>query len=103
MARVAWSPDALADLDTICRHIASDSPTASRAFARRVRTAVARLADFPASGRVVPEAGSEALRELIVAPYRVIYTYSPSLVEIATIIHGARPLVRFDGEAGDME
>jgi plasmid stabilization system protein ParE len=49
-----------------------------------------RLADYPESGRVVPEVGSESLRELIIGRYRVIYRYRAPIVEIATVLHGAR-------------
>ena len=100
MARVIWSPEALDDLDEICRFIARDSPPASEAFARPVRAAVARLAVFPRSGRVVPELGMGTLRELIVGSYRVIYRYSETEVEIATILHAARPLTDMGSTEG---
>lgn len=37
-------------------------------------SAVERLADFPESGRMVPELGSPRIRELIFGTYRVIYS-----------------------------
>jgi toxin ParE1/3/4 len=92
VARVIWSPEALDDLDETCRSIARDSPARAEAFARRIRTAVEQLATFPRSGRIVPELQIELLRELIVGNYRVIYRYSETEVEIATILHAARPL-----------
>jgi toxin ParE1/3/4 len=76
--------------------MAHDSPAAAQAFARRVRAAVVRLADFPLSGRVVPEYGRQRIREIIVGNYRIIYRYSPEEVEIATVLHGARLLGGLD-------
>jgi plasmid stabilization system protein ParE len=45
---------------------------------------VERLADFPESGRIVPEVGSRRIRELIFGAYRVIYSVKRQ-VDILTI------------------
>jgi plasmid stabilization system protein ParE len=39
----------------------------------RLVAAVERLEAFPQSGRVVPERNDEAIREVIVRPYRIVY------------------------------
>ncbi len=52
---------------------------------------VERLADFPESGRVVPEVGVRRIRELIFGAYRVIYTVKDK-VEILTVHRGSQLL-----------
>ena len=51
--------------------------------------------DSPRSGRVMPELGDGAIREVIHGNYRIVYRLRHDLVEIATVFHGAR-LFRFD-------
>lgn len=55
---------------------------------------VVQLATFPGSGRVVPELDDSAIRELVEAPYRIIYTVRerPRRVVILVVHHGHRQL-----------
>ena len=76
----------------ICLFIARDAPRYANLFADRVFRATDRLAQFPKSGRVVPEIGRDDVREVIVQSYRVIYRLLPEEVEILTVHHGARLL-----------
>jgi len=75
-------------------HIQTDNPTAAHRFAEQIKSKVSRLADFPASGRIVPEFPGSGLREIIVGNYRIIYRAAkrPPRVEILTVRHGARLL-----------
>ena len=41
-------------------------------------------------GRVVPEAGNEALREIIRGNYRIVYRVKQDAVEVVTVFHAAR-------------
>ena len=50
------------------------------------------LEDHPLSGRVVPEVGDDAIRELIRGNYRIVYRLKQDVVEIVTVFHGARLL-----------
>jgi toxin ParE1/3/4 len=61
-------------------------------MARRIRTEAARLADYPLMGRVVPEYEDTSIRELIVAPYRVVYRIDVGLdtLYVVGIVHAAR-------------
>jgi len=45
-------------------------------------------------GRVVPEYGMEDLREVIVAPYRVLYIVKVDVVRIVGILDSRRDLRR---------
>ena len=56
----------------------------------RVLERVRSLADYPDSGRVVPELQRDDVRELIVPPYRVMYRRTADAVEIAAVRHAAR-------------
>lgn len=50
-----------------------------------------RLADFPESGRIVPEVDVRRIRELIFGAYRVIYSVKDK-VEILTVRRGSQLL-----------
>lgn len=90
MAHVIWAPAALDDADAIAAFIARDSPGAASLLVERFIEAVDRLTEFPELGRVVPEVGDPALRELIVSPYRIMYRVEGGAVWITAIVHGAR-------------
>lgn len=73
MARVAWTPQALDDLEAICRYIERDSPQMAKLLVQRAFALVERLEGFPRMGRMVPEVERDELRELILFGYRIIY------------------------------
>ncbi|MGH2599228.1 MAG: type II toxin-antitoxin system RelE/ParE family toxin [Dehalococcoidia bacterium] len=91
MARLIWLRSARADLREIYRYIARDSAAHATATIRRIRSSAERLADFPESGRIVPEHGDPMVREVIVSPYRVAYRYFPDrdLVQVFAVFHGS--------------
>ena len=88
--RLVWSPLADAQVDDAVAYIAADDLAAASAWLERLLERVRSLADYPDSGRMVPELQREDVRELIVPPYRVIYRRTADAVEIAAIRHGAR-------------
>jgi plasmid stabilization system protein ParE len=92
--KIIWSPEAVADLEQIRDYIARDSVNYALAMVDRVLAVVDGLADFPRSGKRVPEYGDAKIRQMIVGPYRIIYRISPDSIDIAAIIHGARDLRR---------
>ncbi len=89
---IRWTRLALADLVAIREYIATDNPTAADAMVTAVRDAVERLADFPQSGRIVPERRVQGYREVIVAPYRIVYTVVGGDVRILRVWHGRRSM-----------
>jgi addiction module RelE/StbE family toxin len=99
-APVVWTRPALDSLLDIARHIRLDKPSTARRFAATIKTKVARLQDFPDSGRLVPEFPSSGLRELLIGDYRVIYRVltSPAGIQILTVRHGSRLLGAGFGE-----
>jgi len=90
--KIVWSPLADEQVDAAVAYIAADDRTAALAWLERLLDRVRSLAQFPDSGRIVPELQRDDMRELIVGSYRVIYRRKADVVEIATIQHGARLL-----------
>jgi len=90
--RLIWSPSALLDVKDIAAFIADDSPPAAKRFVRNLFQAVERLADFPKSGRIVPEFGDPAIREVIRRPCRIVYRLDSleRTVQIVRVWHAAR-------------
>lgn len=89
--KVAWSPLALDRVSDIARHIAEDDPDAAERWVDELFDTVQRLADFPHSGRIVPEVGARRIREVIFGAYRVIYSVRDE-VEILTVRRGSQLL-----------
>ncbi len=94
MAEVIWTEPALNDLYEIVSHVAKDSPVYARRLGLRIVQAPRRLAEFPKSGRVVPEFNDEAIRELIYGAYRIIYIVRTQICYVVSVVHGSRDLLR---------
>jgi len=90
MGKVVWSPVARADLDAIADYIAKDSPARAAVFVDRLIEAAERLAEFPRSGRLIPEIGDPDSREILLGPYRIMHHIEGDAVIVVAIVHGAR-------------
>lgn len=101
MARVTWSPQALADLEAIGDYLARETPAYAQAFVDGAFVAVERLEAFPHSGRAVPEIEDAALREVIYKGYRIFHMVGGSEdepeVEVLSVFHSTR---QFGGGEG---
>ena len=89
--KVEWSPLALERVDDIAQYIARDDPDAAFRWVTDLFDTVERLADYPESGRIVPEVGVRRIREVIFGAYRVIYSVRGN-VEILTVRRGSQLL-----------
>jgi len=89
---VRWTPQAADDLQAIYDYIARDFEVYATSEVHRILEAVDQLAEFPLSGRVVPEHDVEEIRELVLAPYRVVYRYRSDVVVILTVFRAERML-----------
>jgi plasmid stabilization system protein ParE len=69
--RLDWSDRALERVRETARYIAADDPAAAVRWASELFDAVERLAEFPESGRLVPELEARGVRELVYGAYRV--------------------------------
>lgn len=94
--RVEWAPTALQDLEEILGYVAvEDSSEASERLASRILGRAASLASHPRRCRIVPElraVGVNEYRELIFAPYRVLFTVRKRAVWIAGLLDGRRDI-----------
>jgi addiction module RelE/StbE family toxin len=90
--KVIWSPSARDDLKEIVVYISEENPEAAERIGLSFIEASKSLARFEKKGRKVPEFGQEGLREIIMAPYRMIYQINSNSksLEIIRLWHGAR-------------
>lgn len=89
--KVEWSPLALERAEDIAQHIAQGNPDAAVRWVIELFDTVDRLADFPESGRIVPEVGIRRIREVIFGAYRVVYSVKEK-VEVLTVRWGSQLL-----------
>jgi len=82
--KIVWSPLALERVEDIAQYIAEDKPAAAVKWVDELFSTVERLADFPESGRIVPEVGAHRIRVVMFGAYRVIYSIKDQ-VDILTV------------------
>ncbi len=90
---VIWSRVAERDLVSIIKYIHSDSPVAAKDNLKKIKTSASKLNSFPQRGRIIPELQENGIlqyRELIVAPWRIIYRISDSNVYVLSVIDSRR-------------
>ena len=90
--RIAWSPRAVEDLETIAQYISADSTALCDGSGENNSPHRTKSLKFPFSGRVVPELGDEGIREWFAYSHRVIYRVEKEIVTVAAIVHGKRLL-----------
>ena len=88
--RVAWTGSAWQELESAADFIARDSPRYATALIAEARSASRSLQSSPLRGRVVPEVADQAVRELFVKSYRLIYEVRSDVVIVLAFVHGAR-------------
>ena len=88
--KVAWSPEAIEDLESIVEYIGRDSDFYARAVATKIVELARSIQSFPLAGRIVPELGDEKIRERLIYSYRVVYQVQEKRILIAAVIHGKR-------------
>jgi toxin ParE1/3/4 len=92
MVEVKWTSKAARDMKSIVEFIAKDSRSHARLLVIGAAQAADRIAEFPRSGRMVPELGDPAVREIILGSYRIVYRLNAKQAEVLTVHHGARLL-----------
>ncbi len=90
MIHIVWTDPAVSDLDSIHEYISRDSEIYADSVLSEIFDAVDRLIDYSQSGRVVPELEEPQTREIIVGNYRVMYEVQDDVIQILTVLHGAR-------------
>ena len=90
---IRLAASALADLEDIRDWYAErGAPEAGDRVVARIVERVEGLAEHPDLGRIVPEFEQPFLRELIHAPFRIVYRRDPDLVRIVRVWRGERRL-----------
>ena len=92
--KVHWTDTAEGHLDAIYAYIALDSPEYAKHMVDRLTRRSQQIADFPLSGRRVPEYDMDQIREVIEGPYRIIYHIKPDQIDVVAVIHGAMDALR---------
>jgi toxin ParE1/3/4 len=91
--KITFAGSAVSDLEGIRSWYADQQvPAVGESLLKEIMAEVERLADFPESGRVVPEFGIADLREIIHPPFRIVYRLDRSRVRIVRIWRGERLL-----------
>jgi plasmid stabilization system protein ParE len=92
VTEVRWTERAVEDLAAIKAFISQESPAYALAVVGRLYQAVGQLAQFPDSGRIVPEQARSEIRELVRPPHRIVYRRRPDLVEVLLVFRSSLPL-----------
>lgn len=100
MAVLKWRPQALKDLQAIEAYYENIAPEYARLFVANVFEKVQMLERLPHMGRMVPEIGDAAIRELLYRSYRIMYVVDSEEeeVEILTVMHSSRQFGSLDFE-----
>jgi toxin ParE1/3/4 len=93
--QVLWTHTAQQDLTEIIEYIAPDSVGTALDILHKLEIKAALLITLPNRGRVVPEllhTGISQYRELIIAPWRIIYRVESRQVLIMAVLDSRRDL-----------
>ena len=94
--KVHWTRTAENHLEALHHHISQDSPDYAKRIVDRLTSRSKQIADFPSSGRKVPEFNVDQIREVIDGSFRIIYRISPTQIDVLAVIHGAMNLTSRD-------
>jgi len=89
---VIWSEPARADLRSIHDFIANDSKHYAKKVTQDIAAKPDVLIELLRMGKVVPELGNEAIRELSLYSCRIIYEIREHDVVVLAVIHKRRDL-----------
>jgi toxin ParE1/3/4 len=88
--KVVWTATAVGHLDGIRAYLGKTSPDYALRMVDRLTRRSQQIAEFPLSGREVPEYELGQIREVIEGPYRLIYHIKPDQIDVLAVIHAAR-------------
>jgi toxin ParE1/3/4 len=92
---VRWTATAEHDLDSITGFVAEDSLDEALKILERMRKKAFGLRVLPERGRVVPELKEQGIilyREIIIAPWRMIFRISGETVYVLAVLDARRNL-----------
>jgi plasmid stabilization system protein ParE len=92
-ARLSFAVSAVADLEAIrAWYAGQQAREVGERLLREIVAHVEQVADFPKSGRMVPEFGLVQLREIIHPPFRIVYRLAEDQVRIVRVWRSERLL-----------
>lgn len=90
---IEFAESAVADLeDIIDWYTDQQVPEVGKRMVGEVITQVERLADFPESGRIVPEFELPNLREIVYPTFRIVYRVDAARIRIVRVWRSERLL-----------
>jgi len=85
---VAWTAHAKAQVRHIHEYIAQDSPLYAKQVSEALVEKTIGLDALPRKGRKIPELNVDAVRELSLYSYRILYEItSDNLIKVLAVIH----------------
>lgn len=88
--KVNWTAAARVQLRDIRAFVARSSPQYATKIVDRLTKRSRQIANFPRSGRIVPEANDVNIREVIEGSYRIIYHLLEDEIDVIAVVHGAQ-------------
>jgi toxin ParE1/3/4 len=85
--KVVWTDTALDHLEAIHAYIAKTSSDYALRVVDRLTRRSQQIAEFPQSGRELPEYELAQVREVIEGAYRLIYHIKADQIEVLAVIH----------------
>ncbi len=90
---IEFAESAVGDLEEVVAWYGDQQvPEVGRRLVGEIFTQAERLADFPESGRIVPEFGLANLREIIYPPFRIVYRVDAGRIRIIRVWRSERVL-----------
>ena len=89
---VFWTNEALDQLLAIHEYYAKNSKRYADRVIDRLTRRSEQIAAFPWSGRTVSEYADPEIREVVEAPFRIIYRIREEQLDVLAVFHGARRL-----------
>ena len=86
---VRWSEISEKDLISIIEYLAQDSPSIAYEKFKEIKGKASSLYSFPDRGRIVPELQEQGIiqyRELVIAPWRIIYRILKKSVYVLSVL-----------------
>lgn len=88
--KVKFTPSARTHFLSALSYIRKDKPSAAINFRNEAEKVLRRLADFPESGKIIPEFPELPYREIIISLYRFFYKAKGDIAWIVTVWHDAQ-------------
>lgn len=89
---VLWSATAVGQLEKIAHYVAQTSPLHAERLINRILSHADQVAEFPESGRRVPEGPADDVREVFEGSYRIMYLVQGTRIDILTVIHARQSI-----------